>query len=81
MSGNATYCRALTVAFAEAEASCNGAALFGSSVAPSVGDFNLQFTTGSPAGLPRYMIQVDTTATDSNGFKPTGTFTFTMEGK
>ncbi|MBL8021329.1 MAG: Ig-like domain-containing protein [Leptospirales bacterium] len=79
--GNASFCRALTVAFAEAEASCNGAALFGSSVAPAVGDFNLQFTAGSPAGTPRYMIQVDTTAIDSNGTKPTSTFTFTMEGK
>jgi len=75
---NSTYCLALTLVYAEEEAGCNGA-LFGT--AATGGDFNLQATVGSPAGFPRYQIQVDTTAADQNGFKPSSTFIFTMEGK
>lgn len=72
-------CRALTVSFSELEASCNGAAAFGTIA--TGGDFNLGLTVGSPAGFPLYMIQVDTTALDSAGKPPSFQFNFTMEGK
>ncbi len=72
-------CRVLTVSFSELEATCNGTGFFGT-VATN-GDFNLGVTTGSPAGFPQYMIQVDTTALDAAGKNPENQFNFSMEGK
>ncbi|MCE9499356.1 MAG: Ig-like domain-containing protein, partial [Leptospira sp.] len=71
-------CRVVDLVYAEQEASCNGA-LFGD--ATTGGDFNLLRTNNAPANFPYYLLQVDTTALDSNGRPLAPQFNFTFEGK
>lgn len=74
-------CRAVDLVFSELEASCNGGSTLGPAAYGPNGDFNLQATAGSPAGFPRYMIQMDTTARDIFGRAPISNFNFAVEGK
>lgn len=73
-------CRAVTIAFAEAEASCNGTVLFGD--AATSGDFNLGSTTtpAQIANFPFYRLEVDSTARDAAGSTIGSTFSFIVEG-
>jgi hypothetical protein len=67
-------CRAVTLIFAEDRSSCNGASAFGTD------DFNLERSDTSPSGSPLYLLQVDTTARDTDGNTLADTFNFGIEG-
>ncbi len=71
-------CRVITLAFSEAEATCNGNVNFGNNT--TSGDFNLSQTTPSVADFPFYRLEVDTTARTIDGTTMSSTFTFDVEG-
>ncbi|MCB1318084.1 MAG: hypothetical protein KDK27_19095, partial [Leptospiraceae bacterium] len=71
-------CRVVTIAFAEAEASCNGNILFGD--VNTQGDFNLLPTIPSVQDFPLYTIEVDTTARSADGIDLPAKFNFAIEG-